>query len=261
MHTIAVIPARMASTRFPGKPLANICGLPMLGHVFYRTKMSELLNDVYFATCDKEIADYAAGIGARAIMTKDTHERASDRCTEALLKIEAETGKTVDVLVMVQGDEPMLRPSMLDELIKPVIDDPGIAVTNLMARIDDPEEFNNSNVVKVVIDKEGYALYFSREPIPSKRKYNGEVPMRKQLGFILFKRSALVDYTRMDPTPLEVIESVDMNRFLEHGYRIKMIETIFKTTGVDVPEDIANVELSLKDDEITKKYLRSGRDT
>ncbi|MHB8108399.1 MAG: 3-deoxy-manno-octulosonate cytidylyltransferase [Syntrophorhabdaceae bacterium] len=255
MHIIAVIPARMASTRFPGKPLASICGLPMLGHVFYRTKMSELLNDVYFATCDTEIADYAATIGAKAIMTKDTHERASDRCAEALLKIEAETGKKVDVLVMVQGDEPMLRPSMLDELIRPVLENPGIAVTNLMARIDGQQEFNNSNVVKVVVDKEDYALYFSREPIPSKRKYNGELPMRKQLGFILFQRSALLDYTDMEPTPLEIIESVDMNRFLEHGYKIKMVETVFKTTGVDVPEDIASVEGSLKDDEIMKRYL------
>jgi len=258
MHIIAVIPARMASTRFPGKPLANICGLPMLGHVFYRTKMSELLNDVYFATCDSEIADYAASIGAKAIMTSDTHERASDRCAEALLKIEAETGKTVDVLVMVQGDEPMLRPSMLDELIRPVLNNPGIAVTNLMARIDGPEEFNNSNVVKVVVDKEDHALYFSREPIPSKRKYNGELPMRKQLGFILFRRSALLDYTRMEPTPLEIIESVDMNRFLEHGYKIKMVETVFKTTGVDVPEDIASVEGSLINDETMKRYLPVG---
>lgn len=255
MHVIAVIPARMASTRFPGKPLANICGMPMLGHVFYRTKMSELLDDVYFATCDVEIADYAALIGAKAIMTKDTHERASDRCAEALLKIEAETGKTVDVLVMVQGDEPMIRPSMLDELIKPVLDDPGIPVTNLMARIDTTEEFNNSNVVKVVVDKDDNALYFSREPIPSNRKHTGDLPMRKQLGFILFRRAALLDYMNMVPTPLEMIESVDMNRFLEHGYKIKMVETVFKTTGVDVPEDIASVEGSLKDDETMKKYL------
>lgn len=255
MNIIAVIPARMASTRFPGKPLVKICGLPMLGHVFYRSRMSELLNDVYIATCDKEIADYAVSIGAKAIMTRDTHERASDRCAEALLKIEAETGKTVDVLVMVQGDEPMLRPTMLDELIRPVKEDPGIAVTNLMAKIDSPEEFNNSNVVKVVVDRENYALYFSREPIPSKRKYNGELPMRKQLGFILFQRSALLDYTGMEPTPLEIIESVDMNRFLEHGYKIKMVETNFKTTGVDVPEDIKSVEGSMKDDEVLKKYF------
>lgn len=258
MHIIAVIPARMASTRFPGKPLAPICGLPMLGHVFYRTKMSELLHDVYFATCDREIADYAATIGAKAIMTKDTHERASDRCAEALQKIEAETGRKVDVLVMVQGDEPMLRPSMLDELIRPVLENPGIPVTNLMARIDNEEEFNNSNVVKVVVDKDDYALYFSREPIPSKRKYDGKLPMRKQLGFILFQRSALMDYTDMEPTPLEIIESVDMNRFLEHDYKIKMVETVFKTTGVDVPDDIASVEKSLQDDDIMKSYHPAG---
>ena len=217
--------------------------------------MSKLLNDVYFATCDKEIADYAVSIGAKAIMTKDSHERASDRCAEALLKIEAETGNMVDVLVMVQGDEPMLRPTMLDELILPVKEDNGIAVTNLMAKIDNPEEFNNPNVVKVVVDKENYALYFSREPIPSKRKYSGVLPMRKQLGFILFQRSALLSYIGMEPTPLEVIESIDMNRFLENGYRVKMVETKFKTTGVDVPEDIVIVEGFLKDDEILKDYF------
>ena len=255
MRVIAVIPARMASTRFPGKPLANICGLPMLGHVFYRSKMSKLLNDVYFATCDKDIANYAASIGAKAIMTKDTHQRASDRCAEALLKIEVETGKTVDVLVMIQGDEPMLQPVMLDELIRPVIENSKIAVTNLMAKIDSLEEFNNSNVVKVVVDEENYALYFSREPIPSKKKYSGKLPMRKQLGFILFQRAALLDYTGMDPTPLEIIESVDMNRFLEHGKKIKMVETSCRTFGVDVPQDITIVENFLKDDDLIERYL------
>lgn len=255
MRVIAVIPARMASTRFPGKPLANILGLPMIGHVYFRSKMSRLLDDIYVATCDNEIVDYINSVGGKAVMTGDTHERASDRCAEAMLKIEAETGKPVDVLVMVQGDEPMLRPNMLDELIRPVVEDPGITVTNLMARIDSMDEFNNSNVVKVVMDKDNYALYFSREPIPSNRKYKGELPMRKQLGFILFTRAALLEYTEMTPTPLEIIESVDMNRFLEHGRKIKMVETSYKTVGVDVPEDIVNVEKMLENDEFLKEYL------
>src|SRR3989338_8650143 len=110
LNIIGIIPARMGSSRFPGKPLAKILGMPMVGHVYFRSKMSKILNDVYIATCDKEIGDYADSIGAKWAMTKDTHERASDRCAEAMLKIENETGEKVDIAVMIQGDEPMIFP-------------------------------------------------------------------------------------------------------------------------------------------------------
>jgi len=255
MNVVAIIPARMASSRFPEKPMAEILGMPMIGHVYHRSKMCTCLSDVWVATCDQEIVDYIESIGGNAVMTADTHQRASDRAAEALLKIEENADKPIDYVAMIQGDEPMLDPQMIDDLVAPVLHDPGLQVTNLIEMIHSQEDFENANAVKVVLDQEGFALYFSREPIPSRKKYTGEIPMWKQLGIILFSRKALLDYTRMTPTPLEIIESVDMNRFLEHGIKIKMIPTVNKTCGVDVPEDIDIVESLLRKDALIEKYL------
>lgn len=255
MNIIAIIPARMASSRFPNKPMVEILGMPMIGHVYHRSKMCTKLSDVWVATCDQEIMDYIGSIGGKAVMTADTHQRASDRAAEALLKIEEMTGNSIDYVAMVQGDEPMLAPQMIDDLVVPVLHDPGLQVTNLIEMIHSQDDFENANVVKVVLDQEGFALYFSREPIPSRKKYTGEIPMWKQLGIILFSRNALLDYTRMTPTPLEIIESVDMNRFLEHGIKIKMIPTVNKTCGVDVPADIDIVNPLLRKDTLIEKYL------
>ena len=255
MKVYGIIPARMASSRFPDKPMAEILGMPMIGHVYHRSKMCSCLSDVWVATCDSAIADYIESIGGKAVMTADTHQRASDRAAEALLKIEKKTGEEIDYVAMIQGDEPMLNPAMLDDLIAPVLHDPGIQVTNLIETIHSREDFESANVVKVVLDRENFALYFSREPIPSRKKYSGDIPMWKQLGIILFSRKALLDYTQMTPTPLEIIESVDMNRFLEHGIKIKMIPTIHKTCGVDVPADVDTVEPLLRKDTLIQKYL------
>lgn len=256
MNIIAIVPARMASSRFPGKPMVMINGMPMIGHVYKRSCMCTNLSNVWVATCDREIVDYVESIGGRAVMTADTHQRASDRAAEALLKIEELIGKTIDYVAMVQGDEPMLDPMMIDELVLPVLNDPELQVTNLITRIDSPEEFENSNVVKVVLDQHNFALYFSREPIPSRKKYKGDIHMWKQLGLILFSRKALLDYARMAPTPLEIIESVDMNRFLEHGVKIKMVPTTHRVFGVDVPEDLQTVGSLIRKDPLTEKYLQ-----
>jgi 3-deoxy-manno-octulosonate cytidylyltransferase (CMP-KDO synthetase) len=255
MNIVAIIPARMASSRFPNKPMVEILGMPMIGHVYHRSKMCTCLSDVWVATCDQEIVEYIESISGNAVMTADTHQRASDRAAEALLAIEKVTGNSIGYVAMIQGDEPMLNPQMIDDLAAPILQDPGLQVTNLIEMIHSQEDFENANVVKVVIDQEGFALYFSREPIPSRKKYTGEIPMWKQLGIILFSRKALLDYTRMPPTPLEIIESVDMNRFLEHGIKIKMIPTVNKTCGVDVPEDINIVEPLLRKDALIAKYL------
>lgn len=255
MNIVGIIPARMAASRFPDKPMAPILGMPMIGHVYLRSCFCKGLTDVWVATCDEVILNYIHSIGGKAVMTADTHQRASDRAAEALLKIEKSTGRRVEYAAMIQGDEPMLAPDMLDDLIRPVLENPQIRVTNLINRIEDDEEFNNSNVVKVVRDREGFALYFSREPIPSKRKFSGELPRWKQLGIILFSREALLDYIGLTPTPLEIIESVDMNRFLEHGIRIKMVETTFKSSGVDVPADVPYVEKQLRQDRLLHQYM------
>lgn len=255
MNIVAIIPARMASSRFPGKPMTLIYGMPMIGHVYHRSKMCTCLSDVWVATCDREILDYIESLGGKAVMTADTHQRASDRAAEALIAIEKVTGNSIDYVAMIQGDEPMLNPQMIDELVFPLQNDPRLQIINLISKIDSLEEYENANVVKVVLDLQSFALYFSREPIPSRKKYSGEIPMWKQLGLILFRRKALLDYTQMTPTPLEIIESVDMNRFLEHGIKIKMVPTDHRIFGVDVPEDLEAVEPLLRKDPLTEKYL------
>jgi 3-deoxy-manno-octulosonate cytidylyltransferase (CMP-KDO synthetase) len=233
-----------------------ILGMPMIGHVYLRAKMCPHLNDTWVATCDNDIFNYINSIGGKAVMTADSHQRASDRAAEAVVKIEQMDGATIDYVAMIQGDEPMLMPEMINDLIEPVINDPSLKITNLINEITTEEEFNNANAVKVVLDLNDFAMYFSREPIPSKRKHKGALPMWKQLGIILFERDLLLEYINLPPTPLEIIESVDMNRLLEHGRRIKMVKTKFMSCGVDIPADVPYVEGQLKRDPLVKKYLK-----
>jgi 3-deoxy-manno-octulosonate cytidylyltransferase (CMP-KDO synthetase) len=240
MNVIGIIPARMASTRFPGKPLAMINGVPMIAHVYQRSKLSRSLNEVYLATCDEEICAYAKSIGAPCVMTADTHQRATDRAAEATLKIEASTGQRVDIVMLIQGDEPMLQPEMLDQAIAPLLVDSTPAISNLMAAAGDSDCIN-PNVVKVVTDVNNNALYFSREPIPSSKMTAGPVAGLKQLGLIAFRRDYLLKYIELPPTPLEVVESVDMLRVLEHGDQVRMVLTDKASIGVDTPEDLARV--------------------
>ena len=256
MNIVGIIPARLASSRFPNKPLAKILGMPMIGHVYLRCKMCNDLSEVYVATCDKEIVDYIESIGGKAIMTANTHERASDRTAEALLKVEKETGKRVDIVVMIQGDEPMVTPEMISHAIKPLIEDKSIKVTNLMVNLKTKEEHEDPNEVKVVVDKNNFALYFSREPIPSRKKGIDEIPMLKQVCIIPFQRDFLLEYNNMEQTPLEKIESVDMNRILENGIKVKMVFSEADTYSVDTLEDLKNVELKMKNDELIKKYSK-----
>ena len=254
MNIIGIIPARMASSRFPGKPLAKICGIPMIGHVYYRSKMSTLLDEVYIATCDHEIMDYAKSIGAPAIMTSATHERASDRTAEAMQKIEKDLGKKIDIVVMIQGDEPMIYPEMIDDAVCPMQRDPEILVVNLMSRLDTKEEHEDPNEVKVVVNRQGFALYFSREPIPSRKKGMNDIPMLKQVCIIPFRKDFLMQFNNLKPTPLEIIESVDMLRVLEHGFRVKMVMSDRRTYSVDTPEDLKYVNTVMENDILIEKY-------
>lgn len=242
MNILALIPARMGSSRFPGKPMAKICGKPMIGHVYDRVSSNEMLSATVVATCDVEIFDFITSIGGRAVMTGSHHERASDRCAEALEEIERQDGKKYDIIVMVQGDEPLTHPMMITESVQPMLDDSGIRVVNLLGEISSIEEFEDRNCIKVVCDLNGDALYFSREPIPTRSKV-GEVPMGKQVCIIPFRRDFLIEYTRLQPTPLEVAESVDMMRVLENGYKVRMIPTKHSNQSVDTPEDLLKVEL------------------
>ena len=242
---LALIPARMGSSRFPGKPMALINGKPMIGHVLERVARNELLYQTVVATCDKQIYDYVVSIGGYSVMTGDHHERASDRCAEALKLIEQQENIQFDIVVMIQGDEPMTFPEMITEAISPMLSDDSILVTNLIGKISGQKEFEDHNCIKVVCDKEFNALYMSREPIPTKTKRD-QIPMFKQVCIIPFRRDFLLEYTKMEPTPLEISESIDMLRIIENGLNIRMVQTKYNTKAVDTKEDLIEVEKLVK---------------
>jgi 3-deoxy-manno-octulosonate cytidylyltransferase (CMP-KDO synthetase) len=218
--------------------------------------MCPLLTETYVATCDQEIFDYICSVGGKAVMTADTHERCSDRTAEAMLKIETEIGGRADIVVMVQGDEPMITPEMIEHSVAPMLKDASIQVVNLMARIHSIEEFEDPNEVKVVTDLQCNALYFSREPIPSRKKDKKDVPMMKQVCIIPFEREFLLKFNALNSTPLEIIESVDMMRVIEHGYQVRMVYSDTETYSVDTPEDLAKVEKLIARDPLLNHYAK-----
>jgi 3-deoxy-manno-octulosonate cytidylyltransferase (CMP-KDO synthetase) len=255
MNIIGIIPARLASSRLPNKPMADILGMPMIGHVYLRSKMCKMLKEVYVATCDQEIVDYIESIGGKAIITANTHERASDRSAEALLMIEKGTGEKADIIVMIQGDEPMVTPEMISAAVQPLIEEKELNITNLMTSLKTKDEHEDPAEVKVVVDKNNNAMYFSREPIPSRKKGVDNVPMLKQVCIIPFRRDFLLEYNNMEQMPLEIIESVDMNRLLENGIRIRMVMREEETYSVDTIADLKNVNEKMKNDPLLPKYL------
>ncbi len=254
MHAIAIIPARMGSSRFPGKPLADIHGMPMIGHVALRTALAAELTAVCVATCDTVIADYCERIGIPAIMTGTHHERCTTRCAEALPQIEALCGHKADIVVMVQGDEPMITPEMISASLAPFATDPTVNIVNLMAYITTITDFDDPNEVKVITDLHNNALYFSREAIPSRKKGVPEVPMRKQVCVIPFRRDYLLHFNELPETPLERIESIDMLRLLEHGEKVHMVPTAHTTQSVDTPTDLARVRELMRNDPLMARY-------
>jgi 3-deoxy-manno-octulosonate cytidylyltransferase (CMP-KDO synthetase) len=253
-RVVAIVPARMASTRFPGKPMAAIRGVPMIGHCYFRTAMAKTVTETWVATCDREIYDYIRSVGGKVVMTKDTHTRCSDRCAEAMLKIEAETGKKIDIVAMVQGDEPLVWPEMIDDAVTLLLKDQSCPIACLMGDIETEEEFEDPNCVKVVVDNNGRALYFSREPIPSRKKGAKNAPRRRQVPIIPFRRDYLLRFNDLTPTPLEIAESVDLMRCVEHGDPVKLALTKRRTVSVDTPADLARAEAAMAADPLMPKY-------
>ena len=172
MNIISIIPARMGSSRFPGKPMKHILDIPMIGHVYKRVKMNKTLSEVYVATCDKEIFEYVESIGGKAVMTSERHERCTDRCAEAMLKVEEQAGKKCDIMVVVQGDEPLTFPQMIDEAIEPMLKDKSLNITNLVADMDTEKEFNNPNEVRWlwILIIMHYILVENQYPVEKKLK-------------------------------------------------------------------------------------------
>jgi 3-deoxy-manno-octulosonate cytidylyltransferase (CMP-KDO synthetase) len=224
----------------------------MLEHVYKRVALSNALNATYIATCDEEIRRAAQDFGAPVIMTADTHERASDRVAEAAAGIDAE------LIVMVQGDEPMTHPEMIDAAVEPFRHDPLLGCVNLVRAIDNKADFYDVNTIKVVMNQQGDALYMSRQPIPTAPASSQPDFMHafayKQVCIIPFRRETLLDFARLPSTPLEQLESVDMLRLLEHGYRVKMVKTKFNTQAVDTQADLERVAELMEADPLLGSY-------
>ncbi len=249
MKIAAIIPARMGSSRFPGKPLAPLLGRTMIEHVARRVALCTSLDAVYVATCDREIFAAVEAFGGKAVMTSDRHERASDRAAEAILGLDA------DIAVMIQGDEPMTVPQMIDEAVAGIVKDASIASVNLTKRIASRAEFEDPNTIKVLMDNDWNALYMTRQPVPTcPRGDFSAIAAYKQVCVMPFRRDALLRFAALAPTPLEIAESIDMNRYLQHGVRVRMVETGFDTHAVDTPADLALVEQSMRNDPLLGSY-------
>lgn len=242
MTIIGIIPARLAASRFPGKPLAPLCGRPMIEHVYRRAARAACLARVYIATPDREIHEAALRFGAPVIMTSHAHTRATDRVAEAA------QGLPADVVVNIQGDEPLIDPAALDLLGEAMSAD-ALACANLVNRIERDEDFRNTNQIKVVCDLQANVLYMSRQPIPSSTA--GAERRLRQLGVIAFRREFLATFAALPPTPLEVAESIDLLRAVEHGFTVRAVESPFESFGVDTVEDLRAAEARLARDPLT----------
>ena len=235
MKILCVIPARYASTRLPGKPLKDVAGKPMICRVYDRASQAKTLSGVVVATDDERILRAVEDHGGRAMMTAKDHPTGTDRLAEV-----AEAYPDVDLIINVQGDEPLIEPSLIDELGRAFDGDAELQMATVMTPMEDEAEQKNPNNVKVVTDRNGCALYFSRSLLPYPRNDAG-TPVYKHIGIYAYRRDFLLAYAKMAPTPLERTESLEQLRALENGYKIKCIRTNARFVGVDTPEDLAKV--------------------
>lgn len=236
MDAIGIIPARYSSTRFSGKVLADICGKPMIQHVWERAKKALLLDEVIIACDEEEVFAVGRDFGANCAMTAKGHLSGSDRITEVISPIE------VSVVVNIQADQPLIEPIMIDSLVESLLRDNSIYMATIIKQIEDAQEINNPNIVKVVVDKNNFALYFSRAPVPYRADKAKTRPVYyKHIGLYAYTKDFLFTYKNILSSPLESAESLEQLRVLEEGFRIKVIETNLETIGVDTPQDLERV--------------------
>jgi 3-deoxy-manno-octulosonate cytidylyltransferase (CMP-KDO synthetase) len=243
MKIVGIIPCRHASTRLEGKPLVPVLGKPMIQWVWERAKQATILANVVVATDDERIYGCVEGFSGRVLMTASTHRSGSDRAAEAAQALGLEDD---DIVINIQGDQPAFDPRCLSEVVSPLIDDPELVMTTLIYRITDPAEIEDPNCVKCVFDKNNFALYFSRSPIPF--SCGSEQPdMFKHLGIYAFRKHFLERFASLPQNRLEGVERLEQLRAMEHGYRIKVVETHYDSKEVDSPSDIEKVEAVLKE--------------
>jgi 3-deoxy-manno-octulosonate cytidylyltransferase (CMP-KDO synthetase) len=240
---VGIIPARFASNRLPGKPLAEIAGRPMIQHVYERACEATLLGEVLVATDSREIEAAVEAFGGRAVMTDPGHATGTDRLAEVAANL-----PHAEVIVNIQGDEPLIDPAAIDAVAQPLIDRPDLLMSSAMTALDDPAEADDPSVVKVVTARDGTALYFSRAPIPTTRSKTPEQDRwRKHLGLYAYRRSFLLELTKLPPTPLEEVEALEQLRVLENGFAIAMVELpAHESIGVDTQEDLDRVRALLE---------------
>ncbi len=249
MTAIVIIPARYNSTRFPGKPLYPLKGKPMIQYVYENSKRSSVIEDVIVATDSNDIFKEVYNFGGKAVMTNTKHPSGTDRIAEVAASL------NYDIIVNVQADEPLIRPEMIDEVVT-LLDDSRASIGTLVKKIDDWKEIIDPNIVKVIFDREWFAIYFSRAPIPYNRdewksileiqnsKFKHK-DLYKHIGIYCYRKEILLSLTRLEQTPLEKIEKLEQLRAIENGFKIKIKETFFETYGVDTPEDLERVEKCL----------------
>ncbi len=227
-----VIPARYGSTRFRGKPLADLWGKPIIQHVWERAGRARLVDRVIIATDDERIAHAARDFGAEVAMTRPDHPSGTDRVAEVAHTL------TSEVIVNVQGDEPLMDPAHIDAAARPLLIDPAIPMGTLCCPIDDIADLADPNVVKVVVDRQGFALYFSRLPIPFVRDEHADAIRYRHLGLYVYRRGFLLSLAGLAPTPLEQAERLEQLRVLEHGHRLRVAIVDHASPGVDTPADL-----------------------
>ena len=242
MKIIGVIPARYASSRFEGKALADIFGKPMVQHVYERASRAKTLNGVIVATDDKRIYDAVAGFGGKVVMT-------APDCPTGTERVAIAAGiQECDVVANIQGDEPLLEPAMIDQLIQPFLDDPSVEVSTLKQRVKNKADYADPNIVKLVTGLDGFAMYFSRGAIPGNlsNNWNQANPIYRHVGLYAYRREQLLAFTNWERTPYEISEGLEQLRFLENGVRIRVVETKYPAIGVDTPADLERVLSILK---------------
>lgn len=238
MRTIGIIPARYASTRLPGKPLADIWGKPLIQYVYEQAKKAESISDLIVATDDERIYKVVESFGGRAMMTSPTHPSGTDRCAEVAAKIDC------DFVINIQGDEPLIPPYVIDKVAQALWESPSDVYMSSAATIASPEERDNPNVVKVVMNKDLFALYFSRSPIPYLR--HPVATTYRHIGIYGYRKDFLLKFVSLPQTPLEITEALEQLRALEHGYKIKMVIVDYSPVGVDTSEDLERVKEMLR---------------
>lgn len=238
MKVVCIIPARFESTRCEGKPLADLCGRPMIQHVYERVLKSGSVSQAAVATDDDRIYRTVVNFGGRAVMTAADHKSGTDRIAEAVAGLKLNPD---DIVLNVQGDQPLFEPVQIDEVVQPLLEDPAIVMATLIYRIRRAEEITHPNAVKVVVDRDGFAIYFSRATIPYVRDPGQAANYYKHHGIYAYRRSFLETFTRLPQGVLERLEALEQLRAIEHGYKIKVVETIYDSVEVDTCEELARV--------------------